>query len=329
MSVGGIIALSVIGALILAGFITFFCVVPIKTWLTALCSKAHVSMSKLVSLKYRKIVPMEVVKPYIMATKAGLGIKLEDIETLFLSGANCEKVLSSLIFAKSANLNFSFEEAKALQFAGQDPLLVLQNAVSAKMLDIEVKAIAQDMIELIVKLQASVKINIKNVISGLSEDTIISRVKKKVVENIGLSPSHKAVLNAPHKLLTGVMDGKIDKDCTYSLLSLEVVHVDIGRDVGAELVAKNAQRDISIAQVEAERMKHAALIKEQQMKAKTEEMKAEVLQAEAEVPRAIADAIKEGRFSIMDYYKLMNMQADTAMRRAMTSRDEEPGGDDE
>ena len=59
--------------------------------------------------------------------------------------------------------------------------------------------------------------------------------------------------------------------------------------------------------------------KELQMKTRVEEMKGEVLSAEAEVPKAIADAIKEGRFSVMDYYKLMNLQADTALRRSIIS----------
>ena len=62
------------------------------------------------------------------------------------------------------------------------------------------------------------------------------------------------------------------------------------------------------------------------MKVKTQAMKTAVLEAEAEVPKAIAEAIRDGRFSVMDYYKLMNLQADTAMRRALLGKDEEPRG---
>ena len=58
-------------------------------------------------------------------------------------------------------------------------------------------------------------------------------------------------------------------------------------------------------------------------------MKSTVLQAESEVPLAISQAIKEGRFSVMDYYKLMNLQADTALRRAIINDNKNSSSDDE
>ena len=76
-------------------------------------------------------------------------------------------------------------------------------------------------------------------------------------------------------------------------------------------------------------MKNAEEIKELQMRTKTEQMKSNVLQAEAEVPRAISQAIKEGRFSVMDYYKLMNLQADTALRKAIIDENKNAPYDDD
>ena len=66
-------------------------------------------------------------------------------------------------------------------------------------------------------------------------------------------------------------------------------------------------------------MKNAEEIKEIQSRTKTEQTKASLLEAESQVPLAISQAIKEGRFSVMDYYKLMNLQADTALRRSIVS----------
>ena len=48
--------------------------------------------------------------------------------------------------------------------------------------------------------------------------------------------------------------------------------------------------------------------------AKEQEMRAYVVEAEAEVPKALAYALREGKMSVMDYYDLQNLKADTAMR---------------
>ena len=64
------------------------------------------------------------------------------------------------------------------------------------------------------------------------------------------------------------------------------------------------------------------------MKAKTQEMKAIVLAAESEVHKAMATAMKNGKFGVMDYYKLQNIAADTNMRNSISSSkdDKKPGG---
>jgi uncharacterized protein YqfA (UPF0365 family) len=43
-------------------------------------------------------------------------------------------------------------------------------------------------------------------------------------------------------------------------------------------------------------------------------MRAKVVEAEAEVPKALADALRNGRMGVMDYYQLQNIQSDTQMR---------------
>ena len=60
-----------------------------------------------------------------------------------------------------------------------------------------------------------------------------------------------------------------------------------------------------------------AIAHEQENIAKVAENRALVVLAEAEVPRAIADAFRNGNLGVMDYYKLRNVQADTAMREAV------------
>jgi uncharacterized protein YqfA (UPF0365 family) len=57
-----------------------------------------------------------------------------------------------------------------------------------------------------------------------------------------------------------------------------------------------------------------------------QEMRARVVEAEAEVPRAMAEAFRQGHLGIMDYYRMKNVQADTAMRDAIAETGEEPSG---
>ena len=65
-----------------------------------------------------------------------------------------------------------------------------------------------------------------------------------------------------------------------------------------------------------------AVAKEQEMKAYTQEMEAKVVEAQAEVPHAMADALRQGRLGVMDYYNLNNVQADTEMRKAISTAGE-------
>ncbi|MEG2812422.1 MAG: flotillin-like FloA family protein, partial [Clostridium sp.] len=56
---------------------------------------------------------------------------------------------------------------------------------------------------------------------------------------------------------------------------------------------------------------------EQEMKAKVQEMRAKVVESEAEVPLALAEALRNGKMSAMDYFNLKNLMADTTMRESI------------
>jgi uncharacterized protein YqfA (UPF0365 family) len=60
-----------------------------------------------------------------------------------------------------------------------------------------------------------------------------------------------------------------------------------------------------------------AVALEQEMRAKVEENHAHVIEAEAQVPLAIAQAFRDGRLGVMDYYNFRNLQADTEMRHSI------------
>ncbi len=65
---------------------------------------------------------------------------------------------------------------------------------------------------------------------------------------------------------------------------------------------------------------------EQENRAQVEANRALVVLAESEIPKAIAESFRSGNLGIMDYYRLRNIQADTAMRDTIAGRSPgEPG----
>ena len=47
-----------------------------------------------------------------------------------------------------------------------------------------------------------------------------------------------------------------------------------------------------------------------------------MIEAEALVPQAMAEAFRTGNLGIMDYYRMQNIQADTAMREQIAGTPE-------
>ena len=68
-----------------------------------------------------------------------------------------------------------------------------------------------------------------------------------------------------------------------------------------------------------------AIAQEQEMKANKIKAEAEVVLAEAKVPLALAKALEDGNMGFVDYYKLKNLQADTAMREGFAKDDNSIG----
>jgi uncharacterized protein YqfA (UPF0365 family) len=83
------------------------------------------------------------------------------------------------------------------------------------------------------------------------------------------------------------------------------------------LQADQAEADTRVARAQAEGRRAMAVSQEQENIAGIEEMRAKLVEAEAEVPRAMAEAFRDGKLGILDYYKLQNVQADTDMRGAI------------
>lgn len=323
MSLGGQIALYVGLGVLLIILVVIFAIVPVKTWFVALVSGAHVSMARLIGMKMRRIKVGPIIDAYIMARKAGITIDVVELETHQLAGGDIQKVINALISAHSAKINLPVDLAKAIDLAGRDVNLAVRNSVTPKVIETDwISAIAKNGVELKVKVRITVRANIARLVGGAGDDTVLARVGEGIVTTVGSAETHTDVLENPDFISQKVLDKGLDTGTAYEILSIDIADIDVGKNIGADLLKDTAEAKKVIAQAEAEERRAMAAAHEQEMKAKTQEMKAMVLSAEAEVPKAMAEAIKSGKMGVMDYYKLQNLTADTAMRNSIAGNGE-------
>ena len=298
--------------------VLFLYLVPIGIWFQALISGVHTSLIQLVFMRFRKVPPTVIVNNMISASKAGLKIKQNDLEAHYLAGGHVNSVVNALISADKANMNLDFKTATAIDLAGRDVLKAVQTSVNPKVIDTPpVAAVAKDGIQLIAKARVTVRTNIKQLVGGASEETILARVGEGIVSSIGSALSHKQVLENPDSISKLVLTKGLDSGTAFEILSIDIADIDVGKNIGAQLQMDQANADKNIAQAKAEERRAMAVASEQEMKAKAQEARAKVIEAEAEVPKAMADAFRSGNMGIMDYYRMKNIQADTDMRESI------------
>ena len=294
----------------------FFHYVPFVLWLSAKVSGVQISLLQLFLMRIRNVPPHAIVQAMIEAHKAGLSdITRDGLEAHYLAGGHVAKVVHALVSASKANIELTFQMATAIDLAGRDVFEAVQMSVNPKVIDTpHVTAVAQDGIQLIAIARVTVRANIKRLVGGAGEDTVLARVGEGIVSSIGSAESHKAVLENPDSISKLVLKKGLDAGTAFEILSIDIADIDIGKNIGAALQIDQANADKNIAQAKAEERRAMAVALEQEMKAKALEARAAVIQAEAEVPKAMAEAFRTGNLGIMDYYRMKNIQADTAMR---------------
>ena len=302
----------VLAVIVLIVFLNF---VPLGLWISALASGVHVSIGTLIGMKIRRIQPKRLIYPLIKANKAGLDLSVSKLETHFLAGGNVDRVINALIAAQRANIEMAFEKACAIDLAGRDVFEAVQMSVTPKVIETPVvAAIAKDGIELRAKARVTVRTNIERLVGGSGEETVIARVGEGIVTTVGSAETHKQVLENPDLISRTVLNKGLDAGTAYEILSIDIADVDVGRNIGAQLMMDQAEADRRIAQAKAEERRAMAVAHEQEMQAAVQEMRAKVVEAEAEVPKAMAQALREGKLGVMDYYQMQNTIADTTMR---------------
>ena len=321
--------LTIVLAVVVAIMIGILVMVPTNVWFRALASGAHVSMLRLIGMKMRKVDYKKLVNIYIIAQKAGLQIPIAELETHLMAGGDIEKVVDALIAAHSAKLDLPLEMAKAIDLAGRDVVEAVKASVTPKVIKTNwIEALAKNGIQVRAMAQVTLKARLDRQIGTADTETILARVGEGVVTAIGKAGTHSEIISNPSIISKTIIEDHLDKNTAYEILSIDICDVDVGSNVGAKLKIEEAESKKKIAQAAAEERKAQAVALEQEMKAKTQEMKAIVLAAESEVHKAMATAMKNGKFGVMDYYKLQNIAADTKMRNSISGTKEEKPNDE-
>lgn len=330
-----VIIAAVIGVIVL---LVFLAIVAryLGLWLQSFFTGAGIGLFQLVFMTIRKVSPAVIVRSKIMAVQAGLGdecFKAKDLEAHYLAGGNVPLVVRALVAANKAKIELNFKLAAAIDLAGRNVLEAVQTSVYPKVIDCPVRGggrdsldgIAQNGIQLKVKARVTVRANLRQIIGGATEETIVARVGEGIVSAIGSAGSHGKVLENPDSISKMVLSRRLDSQTAFEIVSIDIADVDVGENIGARLQADQAEADMRVWRAKAEGRRAMAVAEEQEMIAQIEESRAKVVEAEAEVPKAIAQAFREGTLGIMDYYKLRNIRADTDMRTSIARASGGPG----
>lgn len=301
----------------------------ISLWFQAFVSGTPIPLFNIIGMSLRKIPPRVIVNARINLFKAGLkDISVADLETHYLAGGHVPNVVEALIAADKANIPIDWRRATAIDLAGRDIKDAVQTSVNPRVIDCPshggyITGVAKDGIQLNCRARVTVRTNIAQLVGGATEETIIARVGEGIVSAIGSSDTHKQVLESPQRISKLVLDKGLDSSTAFLILSIDIVEINLGENIGARLRTDQAESDIRIAKAEAEKRRAMAVAMEQENIAKIKDMEAKLVEAQAAVPLAMAEAFKNGQMGIMDYQRIQNIQADTDMRRSLAKPEAE------
>ena len=323
-----IVAISIVGLILLIALAVLGRFVGI--WVQSIVSGAPVGLLDLFMMRLRKVQPSVIVLNRISAKKAGLELGTAPLEAHFLAGGNIERVVRAMIAADKAKIELPWDRATAIDLAGRDILEAVRTSVDPKVIDCPstssarntIDAVAGDGIQLRARARVTVRTNIARLVGGATEETIIARVGEGIISTIGSAESHKKVLENPDRISKTVLEKGLDSGTAFEILSIDIADVDVGANIGAQLQTDQAEADTKRYQAEAEQRRALAVAQEAEHNADAAKNRALVILAESEVPKAMAGAFRDGHMGIMDYYRMQNVVADTAMRNTVAEDDD-------
>jgi uncharacterized protein YqfA (UPF0365 family) len=272
---------------------------------------AGVGLFDLARMKWCNLDYEAIVKEKIKLTLAGLtDIRVQDLESHSLARGNVSKVVDALVAAHKGGIELSWDEAAAIDLAGRDVSEAVRSSVTPRVIDCPdpkqgrqgVAALCKNGVQVRVRTRVTVRTRLDRLVGGATEETLLARVAEGIVKAIGNAATAQELLADPSRISQAVLRHGLDAGTAFEVLSVDVDAIEVGKNVGAELRATEAQADLHITQAQAEQRRALAAAQEQ-------ENRAALLLAEAEVPRALAEALREGRLSPADYQALRDLHA--------------------
>jgi len=305
-------------------------------WLQAYASHADVGITDLIGMRLRKVHAATVVLSKIQLVKAGIhDISTNDLESHYLAGGRVPSVCRAIIQANRAEIELAYRNACAIDLAGRDILDAVNTSVNPKVIDCPVAgatvdrldAVAKDGIRLLAKARVTVRTNLRQLVGGATEETVVARVGQAIVSAIGSAASYKDVLENPDEIARKALATGLDAGTAFEILSVDIADISVAgvsneANVGAKLQAEQAEADKRRFQAEAEKRAAMARAREAEMRALVQENRAKVVEAEAQIPLAMSESFRNGHLGIMDYYRMKNIVADTNMRDSIGGTDE-------
>ncbi len=307
---------------LIIGIQILFFFVPFPLWLSAKLSNVPVGIMDLFVMRtFRKIPPHELILPAITAQYAGIPISIAKLQSHYMAGGDVHNVVSALIAASKAKIELNWDIATSIDLAGRNVLEAVQMSVNPKVIQTpQIEAVSHDGIQVKAVCLVTVRANIAKLVGSAGEETVLARVGEGIVTAIGKSRDFKQVLESPDLITEAVLDTGLDSGTAFEILSIDIADIDVGENIGARLQIDQAEADKRVAQARAEQRRADAQARQTEMAAKVEEMRAKVVEAQAEVPEALFEALSQGSFTVMDYYKMENMIADTQMRSGLAGK---------
>ena len=269
--------------------------------------KEDISIDELSGYYLSGVNVIDLVKAKIIADNSGLDktITFEELKSHYLAGGNLEKTIEAYIAAKKAGLpDFEFSDIAAIDLSNIDVLEAIKTAISPHVVETDgVRGVARDGVEITMKVKVTLRSHIKNIIGGVSDETILARVNEGLATEIGLAENHYDILQNPYAVADKVENRNLNTSSAYEILSVDVSDIKVGEDVGAALKSVRA-------------------------KASAEEAKADLIIAQEKVQKAMAAAFFDGKITVETYNKIKNMEADTEMRKSFSNIESNPDGEE-
>ena len=273
-------------------------------WLQALFTGTRIRLVDLILMSLRKVHPQTIVQCRIMGVQAGIAdVSIKALEAQYLAGGDVLRTTLALIAAQRAGIPLDWNTAAAIDLAGRDILDAVKVSVNPRVIDCPdnskggrptLDGVARDGIQLKVRVRVTGKTNVAQLVGGATEATIIARVGEGIVSAIGSCETYLQALADPLLITRQVVLKGLDAESAFSIISIDIADITVGKNIGSQLQIDQAEADIRIAVAAAETRRAAAVARHQEMIALTRENEAEVELAQAQIPQEMATAYRNG-----------------------------------